>query len=127
MGSPGGAQVSKLYYRIGEVAKLVGVEASAIRHWESMVAGLRPRRTKTGQRVYSQRDLDKLMEVKRLRFDLGYTIRGTRKALRTKNIEDPDPQDPLVLDNASLRESLLDLRDGIVRLLHELDRELSDP
>ena len=125
MRSPDSAQVSKLYYRIGEVAKLLGVEPSAIRHWESEFSGLRPRRTKAGQRVYSQHDLQRLMEVKRLRFDLGYTIRGARKALRRKNNDDPEPQDPVVVDSERLRESLLDLRHRITLLLEELEQELS--
>jgi len=127
MNSSDGAPVSKLYYRIGEVAKLLGVEPSAIRHWESELVGLRPRRTKAGQRVYSQRDLQRLMEVKRLRFELGYSIRGTRKVLRSKNIDVREPQDPVVVDNDRMRESLLDLRERLVQLIDELDREQSCP
>ena len=137
MGSSDNAQVSKLYYRIGEVAKLLGVEPSAIRHWESEFVGLRPRRTKTGQRVYSQHDVQRLMEVKHLRFDLGYTIRGARKALRNKHVDDRDQRDPIVQDpvvgdpiavnNQLLRESLLDLRERLLQLIDELDRERSNP
>jgi len=116
-------QVSQLYYRIGEVAKLLGVEPSAIRHWETEFAGLRPRRTKAGQRVYSHKDLEKLMEVKRLRFDLGYTIRGARNVLRSKNIDVREPQDPIVVENQRLRGSLIDLREHIMQLITDLDRE----
>jgi DNA-binding transcriptional MerR regulator len=127
MGSSDGTQISKLYYRIGEVAKLLGVETSAIRHWESEFPGLRPRRTKTGQRMYSQHELQRLQEIKRLRFEQGYTIRGARQVLRSKGLEVREPQDPLVLENDHLRESLLDLRERIQHFLDELERERPQP
>ncbi|PKN50079.1 MAG: MerR family transcriptional regulator [Deltaproteobacteria bacterium HGW-Deltaproteobacteria-20] len=127
MGSSDGTQVSKLYYRIGEVAKLLGVETSAIRHWESEFPGLRPRRTKTGQRMYSQHELQRLQEIKRLRFDQGYTIRGARMVLRSKGLEVREPQDPLVLENDRLRESLIDLRGRILQFIDELERERPHP
>jgi DNA-binding transcriptional MerR regulator len=127
MGSPDGTQISKLYYRIGEVAKLLGVETSAIRHWESEFPGLRPRRTKTGQRMYSQHELQRLQEIKRLRFEQGYTIRGARQVLRSKGLEVREPQDPLVVENDQLRESLLDLRERILQFIDELDRERPHP
>ncbi len=123
MGSSDGTQISKLYYRIGEVAKLLGVETSAIRHWESEFPGLRPRRTKTGQRMYSQHELQRLQEIKRLRFDQGYTIRGARMVLRSKGLEVREPQDPLLLENDRLRESLIDLRGRILQFIDELERE----
>jgi DNA-binding transcriptional MerR regulator len=127
MGSSDGTQISKLYYRIGEVAKLLGVETSAIRHWESEFPGLRPRRTKTGQRMYSQHELQRLQEIKRLRFDQGYTIRGARMVLRSKGLEVREPQDPLVLENDRLRESLIDLRERILQFIDELERERPHP
>lgn len=121
--SSDGTQIRKLYYRIGEVARLLGVETSAIRHWESEFPSLRPRRTKTGQRMYSQHELERLKEIKRLRFDLGYTIRGARMALRNKGLEARDPQDPVVIDNEQLRDTLLDLHQQITSFIDALERE----
>lgn len=117
------AQVRKLFYRIGEVSKLLEVEPSAIRHWETEFPGLRPGRSKKGQRVYSQADLRRLQEIKRLRYEQGYTIRGTRQVLRAKGIELREADDPLVVDNERLRESLLRLRARIQEFLDDLEQE----
>jgi len=127
VGSNDGTLDGKLHFRIGEVAKLLGVEPSAIRHWESEFPGLTPGRTKSGQRLYTRPDVQRLMEVKRLRFDLGYTIRGARNALQGQPFDDPGPSAlDLVVDDP-LRASLLDLRARLVQLIEELDRESSYP
>ena len=53
----------KLFYRIGEVAQLVGVETHVLRYWETEFRSLRPKKSAKGQRVYSRRDLEKLLRV----------------------------------------------------------------
>ncbi len=72
----------KLYYRIGEVAEVVGVEPHVLRYWESEFGTIRPQKSPKGQRVYSRRDLEKLLRVKELLYDEGYTIAGAKKRLR---------------------------------------------
>ncbi len=73
---------AKLYYRIGEVAELVGVQTHVLRYWESEFGSIRPQKSASGQRVYSHKDLERLQRVKRLLHDEGYTIAGARKKVR---------------------------------------------
>lgn len=72
----------KLYYRIGEVAEVVGVEPHVLRYWETEFGSIRPQKSPRGQRVYSRRDLEKLLRVKELLYGEGYTIAGAKKKLR---------------------------------------------
>lgn len=72
----------KLYYRIGEVAQAVGVQPHVLRYWESEFGSIRPQKSARGQRVYSHKDLEKLIRVKELLHTDGYTIAGAKKKLR---------------------------------------------
>jgi DNA-binding transcriptional MerR regulator len=72
----------KPYFRIGEVADIVGVKASVLRYWETEFRSVRPEKTKTNQRVYSRKHVERLVEIRRLLYDQGFTIAGARKRLR---------------------------------------------
>lgn len=78
----------KLYYRIGEVAEVVGVETHVLRYWESEFGSIRPQKSARGQRVYSHKDLEKLIRVKELLHRDGYTIAGARKKLQSGEISE---------------------------------------
>jgi DNA-binding transcriptional MerR regulator len=69
----------KLYFRIGEVAKLCGIEAYVLRFWESEFPQLRINKSGTGQRLYRKRDVELVMRIKRLLYSEGYTIAGARQ------------------------------------------------
>src|SRR5512147_1256353 len=79
----------KLYYRIGEVAELVGVEPHVLRYWESEFPTIRPQKSRSGQRVYSRRDVETLMRVKDLLYAQRFTIAGARQRLRTNQELEP--------------------------------------
>jgi DNA-binding transcriptional MerR regulator len=83
-----GAQASeipdKLYFRIGEVARLCEVPAYVLRFWESEFPQLKPNKGGTGQRLYRRRDVEMAMRVKTLLKDEGYTIPGARQVLKTE-------------------------------------------
>ena len=70
----------KLYFRIGEVARLVGVDSHVLRYWESEFK-MKPHRSSSGQRLYRKSDLARFLRIKHLLHDEGYTIAGARKAL----------------------------------------------
>lgn len=72
----------KLFYRIGEVATLVGVQPHVLRYWETEFRTIRPQKSSKGQRVYSRRDVEKLLRVKDLLKNQGFTIAGARRRLR---------------------------------------------
>jgi len=69
----------KLFYKIGEVGKITGVEPYVLRYWETEFHFLRPRKNKAGQRVYVKKDLELIMHVKKMLYQERYTIEGVRK------------------------------------------------
>ena len=75
---------NRLFFRIGDVADLAGLEAYVLRYWETEFPGLRPKKTSNGQRQYRRKDVEVVLEIKRLLYDDGYTIAGARKALKDK-------------------------------------------
>jgi DNA-binding transcriptional MerR regulator len=75
---------NKLYFRIGEVAKLAGIKPYVLRFWESEFAGLGPKKSGTGQRLYRRKDVELVLEIKRLLYEKRFTIEGARKVLDAK-------------------------------------------
>jgi DNA-binding transcriptional MerR regulator len=75
----------KLFFRIGEVSQLVGVEAYVLRYWESEFPGLSPRKSASGQRMFRRKDVELLLRIKHLLYSQKFTIEGARKALQEKN------------------------------------------
>jgi DNA-binding transcriptional MerR regulator len=71
----------KLFYKIGEVSKIVGVEPYVLRYWETEFTFLKPRKNRSGQRVYIKKDVELLLEIKQLLYQERYTIEGVRKRL----------------------------------------------
>jgi DNA-binding transcriptional MerR regulator len=74
----------KLFFRIGEVSQIVGVEAYVLRYWESEFPGLSPRKSSTGQRMFRRKDVELLLRIKHLLYGQKFTIEGARKALQEK-------------------------------------------
>ena len=70
-----------LYYRIGEVAKEAGVAPHVLRYWETEFPQLRPRKTSTGQRIYTPKDLALVLRIRQLLHQERYTISGARQRL----------------------------------------------
>jgi DNA-binding transcriptional MerR regulator len=74
----------KLYFRIGDVARLCGLPAYVLRFWETEFPQLKPNKGGTGQRLYRKRDVEVVVEIKRLLYDEGFTIPGARRLLAEK-------------------------------------------
>ncbi len=71
----------RLYFKIGDVARLCGVETYVLRFWESQFPQLKPNKSGTGQRLYRRRDVEMALEIKRLVHAEGYTLVGARQTL----------------------------------------------
>lgn len=84
---------NKLYYKIGEVAQLIGVRTSVLRFWESEFVFLRPEKSSTGQRLYTQKEVALIQEVKRLLYTEKFTLEGVKKRIspRGKLLADENP------------------------------------
>jgi DNA-binding transcriptional MerR regulator len=74
----------KLYFRIGEVARLCAVPAYVLRFWESEFPQLHPNKSGTGQRLYRKRDVEAALHIKQLLYDEGYTIAGARQVFQSQ-------------------------------------------
>jgi DNA-binding transcriptional MerR regulator len=119
---PGRAELpAKLYYRIGEVAGIVGVEPHVLRYWETEFRSVRPQKSAKGQRVYSRRDVETLLKVKELLYAHRFTIAGARRKLREGGIEPAPTAEGVSSEEAQrLRDALVSIRSDLVALLDEL-------
>jgi DNA-binding transcriptional MerR regulator len=72
----------KLFFRMGEVSHLVGVEAYVLRYWESEFKGLSPKKSSAGQRMFRRKDVELLLQIKHLLYERKFTIEGARKWLQ---------------------------------------------
>ncbi len=112
---------AKLYFRIGEVAELVGVEPHVLRYWEREFRAIRPTKSAKGQRVYSRRDVENLMRVRELLYREGFTIAGAKKKLQRAGVEPRGAGDLDPREAAKLRDQLLTMRGEIEAFLAELE------
>ncbi|RMD50468.1 MAG: MerR family transcriptional regulator [Ignavibacteria bacterium] len=126
----------KLYYSISEVSKLTGLEQYILRYWENEFDQLKPAKNRAGNRIYTNKDIKLILEIKKLLRDKKYTIEGAKNILQEKLVNkaktksskneitvpssvEPEPEenyteeDKLKKDLVELREFLLDLKSKI--------------
>lgn len=115
----------KLYFRIGEVAKLCDVPAYVLRFWESEFPQLKPHKGGTGQRLYRRRDVEMALRIKSLLYEEGYTIPGARQVFKAE-LKQREPQLALAIDNAPTNIDPRQLR-KLQKDLRELHSILSKP
>ncbi len=121
----------KLYFRIGEVARLCDVPAYVLRFWESEFPHLKPNKGGSGQRLYRRRDVEMALRIKRLLYDEGYTIPGARQILKGEQ-RLQEPQLPLLPSDANHPRplptlQLQQLRRDLCELLSMVSRPPSAP
>lgn len=112
---------AKLYYRIGEVAGIVGVEPHVLRYWETEFRSVRPQKSAKGQRIYSRRDVETLLKVKDLLYAHRFTIAGARRKLREGGVEPVAPEAQNSEEAKRMREVLVELRGELVALMAEFE------
>jgi DNA-binding transcriptional MerR regulator len=76
----------KLFYKIGEVSDIAEIEPHVLRYWESEFSFLKPRKNKTGQRVYTRKDLELVLQIKNLLYKEKYTIAGVKKKFGSNSL-----------------------------------------
>jgi DNA-binding transcriptional MerR regulator len=79
----------KRYFRIGEASRIVGVEPYVLRYWESEFPQVRPQRADSNQRTYQRKDLEHLLEIKRLLYEEKMTIEGAKRRLKQEGVPKP--------------------------------------
>jgi DNA-binding transcriptional MerR regulator len=112
----------KLYFRIGEVAKLCKLPAYVLRFWESEFPQLKPVKSSTGQRMYRQRDVETALRIKKLLYDEGFTIAGARQQLKSES-KPALLQSGLPFPKQSRSDGLKKVRQGLQEILVILKRK----
>lgn len=106
----------KLYFRIGEVARLCHLPAYVLRFWETEFPQLAPVKGGTGQRMYRQRDVENILQIKKLLYDQGYTIAGARQHLKDQ-AKPAKAQSGLPFPKKSSTAELKKVRQGLQEIL----------
>jgi DNA-binding transcriptional MerR regulator len=74
----------RLYFKIGEACKELGIQPYVLRYWETEFPALAPSKSRSGQRVYSEKEMEIIRRIKQLLYEEGYTIAGAKKKLETE-------------------------------------------
>lgn len=105
----------RLYFRIGEVARLCRLPAYVLRFWETEFPQLKPVKSSTGQRMYRRKDVENVLRIKKLLYEEGFTIAGARQHLRTETKAEKK-QDPLPFPRLPASD-LMPIRQGLRDIL----------
>lgn len=101
----------KLYYSIGEVSSMLGVNQSMLRFWETEFSDLKPAKNKKGTRSYTQNDIDLLRRIHFLTKECGLTLEGTRQQL--KNDKNPDPKIQVIDTLNEIKKFLVQMKQNL--------------
>ncbi len=105
-------EIEKLFYPIGEVAKIFDVSVSSIRYWEKEFDILKPKKNKKGNRMFTKKDLDNLKIIYHLTKERGFTLEGAKKKLRENKTD--------TIDNIEIINHLRNIRNFLVDFREEL-------
>jgi len=108
----------KLFYKIGEVGRLTGVEPYVLRYWESEFPFLRPRKSSSGQRLYIKKDIESILEIKRLLYKERYTIEGVKKRFSEPHLRlvTPEGED----NSARVKETISRIKARLREIIEQL-------
>jgi DNA-binding transcriptional MerR regulator len=112
----------KLYFRIGEVARLAGIKPYVLRFWETEFPSLGPKKSGTGHRLYRRKEVELVLEIKRLLYEKRFTIEGARKFLETRGKPEGAPRPAAKQSKPRVAQG--DLFGGSSPVLDEVRKEL---
>ncbi|MCL5267149.1 MAG: MerR family transcriptional regulator [Bacteroidetes bacterium] len=118
-------EFKKLYYSISEVSRITGLEQHVLRYWESQFPELNPAKNRAGNRIYTNKDINLIFEIKRLVRDEGFTIEGAKKVLSAKS----NGNAVAVAETEESRNSAEELKQTLLEaraFLDDLVQKLSD-
>ena len=104
----------KLFFKIGEVADLAGIEQHVLRYWEEEIESLKPKKNKSGQRLYQKKDVELIFQIKQLLYAEKFTLAGARKKLNKNQKKE------VQLDIAFDREDFAEWKDEIKQELEAI-------
>lgn len=106
------SETSRLYYSIGEVAKMFNVNTSLIRFWEKEFDVIKPKKNKKGNRLFTKRDVENFRIIYHLVKERGYTLKGAKEKVR-RNPEEIEQDVEILQTLDRMREFLLSLKENL--------------
>ena len=111
----------KLFFKIGEVAELAGIEQHVLRYWEDEIESLKPKKNKSGQRLYQKRDVELIFEIKQLLYAEKFTVAGARNKL--KQNKKKETQLDIAFDREGFVEWKEEIKQDLESILSTLDNK----
>lgn len=108
--------MKKLYYSIGEVSELTGIEPHVLRYWESVFKDLNPKKNNGGNRVYKEKDIEVIVKLKKLIKEKKYSTKGAKQVLENENSQ-PRTEPEMPVD---LKKDLREIRLFLNKMLEKL-------
>ncbi len=105
----------RLFYKIGEISNVVDIEPHVLRYWETEFPFLNPRKNKTGQRIYTRKDMEIVLQIKNLLYKEKYTIAGVRKIFGSNTLR----------KNSVSMETIQGVKKRLREILDILNRDVS--
>ena len=112
-------EIEKIYYSVGEVSEMFGLNPSHIRYWEKQFEALKPFKNKKGNRLFTKEDIETIRLINYLIKERGLTIDGARKKLK-ENRED-------TLNNYEIVKRLQDIKEELAGILDKMESPLNPP
>lgn len=121
-GQQSGGFPDKLFYKIGEASEIAGLESYVLRYWETEFPFLKPRKSRSGQRIYTVEDIKMVLTIKRMLYEEKYTIDGVRKKLGTPpGFYQTQNNNPSAMDeNSSAQKTLTQVKEKLREMLQRL-------
>jgi len=122
--------IKKLYYSISEVSKITDLEQYVLRYWESEFEQLSPAKNRAGNRIYTNKDINLILFIKKQLRDERYTIEGAKQVLRNYSVDEDNGEQLELLDtpkpktkiqDEQLREDVLEVKKFLEGLLQKLN------
>jgi DNA-binding transcriptional MerR regulator len=106
----------KLFFKIGEVARLTSLRPSILRYWETEFSYLQPQKSRSGQRLYTRNELDLVLEIKRLLYGEKLTIEGARRAMAKRGKERVPPVFASEQTTANILQVIKEVKDDLKKI-----------
>ncbi|MDP8257003.1 MAG: MerR family transcriptional regulator [Candidatus Alcyoniella australis] len=106
----------KLYFKIGEVSDLTGIKPYVLRYWESEFNIVKPSKTKTNQRLYKRKEVEMILEIKKLLYEDKFTIAGAKKILQERHRGRSTTQLTLGFEDAKTKQVLAKIKEELIEI-----------
>lgn len=112
------SEPKKMYYSISEVSDILSLKPHVLRFWEQEFSRLRPKKNRSGNRAYTDKDITLLREIRHLLYEEKYTIEGARIKLGRKS-QSVEPSDMI---DSQYRKELIDIRNQLGDILQMIEK-----